>query len=210
MMSASSDDPVPNKQREFVKCMAKFVQDIVLLAMPKAEDGGEPKAASTPTSTTKASSFFDSLPKSKNPTPPNTMTPDELFPDGDITFSIEKNQNFHVSPVFGWKLMTRNSKMTGKGKRVYKSCLGVHVCELCDFKQAPVQPASKRKDSPPPPPKTQCPSHPNSLLVHVPCTCTINLLETQTHWIVEHKGNHQHDRPPATGRLDQLESFLIH
>ena len=98
--------------------------------------------------------------------------------------------------------MTRNSRMTKEGKRIYKSCLGVHVCEKCDFRQAPVQPANKRKDAPPPPPKTGCPFHPELKLVHIPCTCTLNLLETDTHWFVDHKGEHKHSRPPLTGRLD--------
>ena len=113
------------------------------------------------------------------------------------------------TPIFGWKLMTHNKKQTKKGTCIYKCCLGVFVCSKCSFVRPPCQPKSKSKGSSPPLPKDKCMIHPELDLIHHTCSCTLNIVNAGKSWIVTHSGNHNHPRPPWSGKLDTKSLYEL-
>ena len=110
--------------------------------------------------------------------------------------------------------MTHNKKKLKTGSCVYKCCLGVFECIHCNFVRPPTQPKSKKKNAIPPGTKDKCPRHMEDELVHKKCTCTINILDIGDNWKITHQGEHNHSRPPWTGKLDknsqtELDAFVL-
>ena len=136
------------------------------------------------------------------------------YPDGNITYTLVKvtnNSGRRVVPAFGWKLMTNNQKKLKSSGFIqsYKFCLGVYCCQHCSFTQAPKIPVKKQASTQhqPKKPKGYCPIHSSIELVHHPCDCKMHITEGANQWTVTHFGNHNHPRPPWSGRLN--DSALI-
>jgi hypothetical protein len=100
----------------------------------------------------------------------------QLFPNGDVSFSILK-EDYQSSPVFGWKMFTHNSKELKAGICIYRCCLGVWICPSCEFTRPPCQPTKKRRHGLPPPTKDKCPQHSNEDLIHIKCSCSMTILD---------------------------------
>ena len=127
---------------------------------------------------------------------------DTTWPDGDVEFQVPSGQSglsrqgatFH----FGWALCCTNTKpvvATGEIRR-YLHCLGVFKCPNCNFLGRPMQPKKKTKAALPLPPKRNCPKHPNEVLQHIACRCTLVLDVQDTSAVAKHSGQHNHPCPP--------------
>ena len=69
----------------------------------------------------------------------------EMYPNNDMIFTIKKNDDNENNPVFGWKFMSLNKKLNKSGVTFYKKCLGVFICEYCNFCCSSKQPKTKSK-----------------------------------------------------------------
>ena len=148
-----------------------------------------------------------------SPDKPPTAKLESHYPDGYVCYEIPKLHNREdnlLKPSFGWKFVATNSKVLSSGqKRVYKSCLGVYKCPLCEFKEVPRQTASKKKNPIPQPPRGNCKTHPSQELIHHPCHVRMSITEAAQSWIVDHQGIHDHPKPPCIGRLDPSSSKAL-
>lgn len=121
------------------------------------------------------------------------------------------------TPVLGWATCVYSSKRNYYDMlpKVYKSCLSVYKCEICDFIETPRQPVMKKsKFSAPRKPNGYCPNHGCSQvdLVHYPCLATVTFIPGESYWKMEHKGNHNHPKAPrdkvTASAMKKLETVV--
>ena len=125
----------------------------------------------------------------------------EQYPDGDVTYTIEKPDltitlsesgvKKKVGPVFSWASKIVNGR---SGKR---KCLGIFICPIngCGFREKPRVPvAGNGKYSTnglvPPPKHENCKKHPTEKLVHIECECYWYVRDKGPQsWEIEHHGS---------------------
>ena len=140
---------------------------------------------------------------------------DESYPDGDIIFQTTKD-TVHCN----WATMMCHSyDLAAGGARVHRKCLGVVVCEECDFTARPRNPATKRANAPPKLPNYTCPKHPFKNLKPIECTggtgkykgqaCRLTLTSYPDGSVtVQHFGTHNHPKPPPKEATPQAMAKL--
>ena len=166
-MSNEADNGTNIPHEAFLQHLATFMNNLILGTMKiekekisslQKQQAEEDKVFNLSPSSSEASisEIPPSVPYDTDKKEANTTEESfsKIYPNGNTCFSLPKSISEPlISPVFGWKMMTHNTKRAANGRKLYRTCLGVFQCPECDFLASPLQKDKKTKNALLKPPK---------------------------------------------------------